>query len=175
MSTKMAVSQPWTLWFKRKTTYVRADTSGKETHLRYVVKAATSGERDPPQIGSWGNSTLASRGAKIFIKKTQKGGVYHFEGITEADSRPLLRQPSCTHRSAAPCHADLPWHWLMGALPCWTEDFICLAAHLAPEILPCKMLTTPVPTVLSPGPADWDSGTRVRYFPLIAVCVLHFS
>ena len=99
------------------------------------------------RTGSWVNPHLAS-GVPRHLSK--KGGVYLFQGITEADSRPLLRQPSSTHQSAALCHADLPWHQWPEALPCWTEDFACPAVRLAPEILPCKMLTTPVPTVCHP-------------------------
>ena len=91
---------------------------------------------------------------KTFIEKTKKGGVHHFQGVTEAGSRPLLRQQTSTLQSAAPCHTDLPWHQLSEALPCWTEDFVCPAAHLALEIPPCKMLTTPWPSMLSPRPAD---------------------
>ena len=121
-----------------------------------------SAERDQPQMGSWGNSPLASWGVKIFIEKTRKGGVHHFQGITEAGSRALRREPSSAHQRAAPRHADLRWHRLREALPCWTEDIVCPAAHPALETLPCKTMTTPLPTVLSPGPADGDSGTRVR-------------
>ena len=94
------------------------------------------------------------QGCKDTYQKTQKGGVLHFQGITEAGSRPLLRQRSSTPQSAAPCHADLPRHQPPEALPCWIADFVHPAAHLAPEILPCKTLTTPLPTVLFPGPAD---------------------
>ena len=105
----------------------------------------------PIGSGSWANSPLGFSGAKTLFKRTQKGGVLHSQGITEAGSRPLLRQLS-TYQSAAPCHTDLLWHQLPEALPCLTEDFFYLTAHLAPEILPCKTLTTPLPTVLSPGP-----------------------
>ena len=57
-----------------------ADTSGKETHLisAHMTRTAMSAEQGHPQIGSWENSTLVSRGAKTFIEKTQKGGVHHF-------------------------------------------------------------------------------------------------
>ena len=137
----------------------------------HVVRGAVSAERDPPQLDSWGNSTLGIGGAKTFIKKTQKGGVHHSPGVTEAGSRPQLRQPSATTQRAAPRHANLPWHRLPEALPCWTEDFSCPAAHLAPEILPCKTLMSPLPTMLTPGPADQDSGAQVHYPPLIALCV----
>ena len=89
----------------------------------YVYRAG------PPQIGSWRNSTLAIRGAKTFIEKTQKGGVHHFQAITEEDSSPLLRQLSSTHHGTVPCHANLPWHWLPEALPCCTEGFAYLASH----------------------------------------------
>ena len=98
--------------------------------------------------------------------------MHYCQGVTEAGSRPLLRQPSSTHQRAAPRHTDLPWHQLMEAPPCWTEDFTCPAAHLAPEILPCKTLTIPLLPVLSPGPADWDSGTQVHYPPILSCDVI---
>ena len=136
-----------------------------------VVRTAMSAEQDHPQIGSWGNSTLASRGAKTLIKKTQEGGVHHFQGITEAGSRPLLRQPSSTYQSAAPHHADFPA--IGHPRRCPTGRRTCPAAHLALEVLPCKMLTTPLPTVLTPRPSDRDSGTRVHYLPTDCyVCVI---
>ena len=119
-----------------------------------MFRVAMSAQRDHPLIGSWANSALGIRGAKTFIEKTQKGGDHHFQGITEAGSRPLWRQPGSTHQSAAPCHTDDPWHQPLEALPCWTKDFVCLAAHLPLEIVPCKMLTAPLLTVLSPGLAD---------------------
>ena len=138
----------------------------------HVVRVAMSAEQDHPSIASWGSSPLGIRVAKTFIKKTQKGGVHPFQGITEEGSRPLLRQPSFTHQSATPRHADLPWYRSLEALPWWTEDFVFSAAHLAPEILPCKMLTTPLPMVLTPRPADRDSGTWAHYsHSLICVCV----
>ena len=58
------------------------------------------------------------QGLQDTYRKTQKGGVHHFQGITEAGSRSLLRQPSSTLQSAAPCHVDLPWHRPPEALPC---------------------------------------------------------
>ena len=97
--------------------------------------------RHVPPIGSWGDSTLATRAAKTFVRKTQKGRVHHFPGTTEAGSRPLLSQPSPTPQRAAPRHADLLWHRPPEALPCWTGGFACPAAHLAPETLPCRTLT----------------------------------
>ena len=163
----------------------------------HVVRLARSAERDHAQIGSWGSSALASRGvrqnshappigswantalgirvAKAFIKKTQKGGVHHFQDTTEADSRPLLRQLSSTHQSAAPCHDDLPWHWPPEALPCWTDDFACPVAHLATEILPCKMLKTPLPTVclLDLQTEILELGFTIP--PLIVVCMCYIS
>ena len=42
----------------------------------HVVRAAVSAERDHPLMGSWANSPLGIRGAKTFIEKPQKGGVY---------------------------------------------------------------------------------------------------
>lgn len=102
-------------------------------------------------------------------QETQKVEYTTLKSITEAASRLLLTQLSSTHQDGAPCHDDLPWHWLQEALPCWTEDFICRAAHPAPEILPCNMLITPVLTVLFPWPVDWESGTWVGY-PLIVLC-----
>ena len=83
----------------------------------------------------------------------------------------MLRQLSSTHQSAAPCHADLPWYWLLEALP----PGLGTSSALTLEILPCKMLTTPLPTMLSPRLADGDSGTQVLYPTLICVCVFYLS
>ena len=123
-----------------------------------MTRTAVSAEHDHTQIGSWGNSPHGIRGAKIFIKKIQKGGILHFQGITEAVSRPLLRLLSSTHQSAVPHHADLPWRRPPEVLPCWTEDFVCPAAHLVPELLPCKRLTAPLPPVL---PVFWMCRLRL--------------
>ena len=152
-----------------------------------MVRAALSAKQDHPQRGSRGNSPLASRGAKQnchiaptgpwadstpgirvprHLSRDSEGWSTPLSTITEAGSRPLLRQPSPTPQSAAPRHSDLPCHHPPEALPCWTEDFVCPAAHLAPETLPCRTLATPLPTVLSPGPADRDSGARAHYTPL---------
>ena len=83
---------------------------GKETHLRYlpahVTKAPVSTEQDHPQIGSWGNSPLSIKGPKTLIMRRRGVGYMTPKGITEAGFRPLLRQLSCTHQSAAPCHTD---------------------------------------------------------------------
>ena len=140
-----------------------------------MTRKAMCAERDHPQIGFCGWSTyspICPQGCQDTHQETQKGGVHHSKGITEAGFRPLLRQLSPTHQDAAPHHADLPWHWPPESLPCWTEDFICPAAHLAPEILPCKTLITPLPTVLSPGPADRDSGPWVQYPPILSCDVI---
>ena len=117
----------------------------------HVIRTATSAEQDHPWVGSSANFPLAIRSAKTFIKRTEGRSA---PLLVYAGSRTLLRQPSSTHQSVVPHHADLPWHRLPEALPCWTEDFVCPAAHLALETLPCKTLKTPLPTVLSSGPAD---------------------
>ena len=98
----------------------------------------------PPIDTLLGKFPTCQQGGHDTYQETQKGGAHHCQGITEAGSRPLLRQPSSTHQSAAPWHADLPWHQLMEAPPCWTEDFAYPSAHLAPETLPCKILRTPL-------------------------------
>ena len=48
-----------------------------------AIRDAKQNSHVPP-IGSWENSPLGIRGAKTFMKKTQKGAVHHFLGITEA-------------------------------------------------------------------------------------------
>ena len=139
----------------------------------HLTKTAVSAEWDHPYIVSWGSSSLAIRGAKTLIKRPRRVEFTTLKGVTEAGSRPLLRQLSSTHQNDAPRHADLPWHQPPEALPFWSEDFICPAAHLALEILPCKMLTTPLPTVLSPGPAHWDLGLRFLILHwLLYVCYI---
>ena len=149
----------------------QGDTPKISSHM---IRTAASPEWDHPQLAP-GQIPNCHKGCQEINQETQKGGIHHFQGIAEADSRPLLRQLSSTHQSAAPCPADLPWLWLPEALPCWTEDFICPAAHLALAILPCKTVITPLLTVLSPGPTDLDSGTWVHYSPLIALCVCYIS
>ena len=90
----------------------QGDTPEIPTHM---VRVAVPAEWDHPQIGSRGESTLASRGVKqnshvppigswansqepmggpmnyLAHQKTQKGRLNNFQGITEAGSRPLLR------------------------------------------------------------------------------------
>ena len=103
------------------------DTSGKETHLRYLHLWS---ERHVCRAGPLTDRLLGIfhicyQGCQDTNQETQKGGVHHFQGITEAGSRPLLRQPSSTHQRAALHHTDLPWHWPRDALPSvlhWTED-----------------------------------------------------
>ena len=131
-----------------------------------------SAERDHPQMGSWGKPTLGIRGAKTFIKRPRRVECTTFkvqlrqapDHSWEAD----LHTPDCCFTW---CWS--PWHWPLEVLPCWTEDVVCPAAHLAPESLPYKTLMTPLPTVLPPWPADRDSGTRVCYpHCLLHVCVI---
>ena len=75
----------------------------------HVVRGAVSAEQDPPQLDSWGNSTLSSRGAKTLIKKTQEGGVHHFQGITETGFILLLRlaEPHTPESCSPPCQSPL--------------------------------------------------------------------
>ena len=92
--------------------------------------------------------------AKTLIKRPRRVEYSTLKGMTEVGFKQLLRQSSSTRQSDAPRHTHIPWHWLPEALPCQTEGFVCPAAQLGLEILPCKTLTTPLPPVLSPGPAD---------------------
>ena len=110
----------------------------------HMIWTAMSAEQYHSPIGSWAFPHLPSGVPRhLLMLEIQKCGVHHFEGIAGADSRPLLRQLSSTHQSAAPRHTDLPWHRLADALPCWTEEFVYSPVHLALEILPRKMLMTP--------------------------------
>ena len=87
-----------TLWFRRETTQVRADTSGKETHQRYLC-THDQNSRDcrvgPPTDRLLGKFPTCQQGCQDPYQETQKGGVHHSQGVTEAGCRPLLRQPSC--------------------------------------------------------------------------------
>lgn len=56
-----------------------------------------------------------------------------------------------------------------------TEDVICAAADLALETLPRETLRAPLPTMLSPGRTDHDSGTRVhvpRFSPVMLLLLV---
>ena len=136
--------------------------SGTPKIPAHVVGAAVSMGWDPPQMGAGANSSPGIRGAKTFARNTQKGGGPHFPGITEAGSRPLPREPSPTPQRAAPCHADLTGHRAPEALPRWTGDFACPAAHLAPEVLAHRADSQTCRLRL------WGS---VRCPPQMAVCV----
>ena len=144
-------------------------------HLRYLharpeqcLQSGTTHRPAPgeiPHLPSWKPSHLP-------IKRPRKVECTTLTGITESGFRPLWRQPSSTHQGAGQCYADLPCPWPPEAHPYWTEDSICPAAHLVPEILPCKMLMAPLSTVLFPRPAGWDSGTWVRYSQLSCVILV---
>ena len=81
-------------------------------------------EVEYPRISPLGHAPLAIRGAKTLIKRPRGVEYTPLNGITEAGSRPLLRQPSSTHQDAVPRHADLLTAMLLEALPCWAEDFV---------------------------------------------------
>ena len=77
MSTEMAASQPGHFGSRGKL------SKSEQTHLarRYtkdisanMIRTAVTAEWDHPQIGSWGNSPLASRGAKTLIKRPKRVG-----------------------------------------------------------------------------------------------------
>ena len=174
MSTKMAVSQPWHFVSRGKLPKIRVNTSGKETYLH------TWSEQPCLQSGTthrWapGESPHLASGVPRHLSKDPEGWSAPLSRYNWGRLQTTAGKPSSTHQCAASCHVDLPWHRPPESLPCWIEDFACPAGHLAPEILPYKMLTTPLPTVLPPWPTDWDSGTRVHYPPLIAVCMCCIS
>ena len=160
MSTKMAVSQSRPFGSRGKRQSRRKWQGDTLTVSAHVVRIAMSAEQNHPQIAPGETPHLASGMPKHLSKRPGRVESTTFKVYSRG--RPLLRQTSSTPQSAAPRHADPPWHWSLEALPCWTEDIVCPAAHPALETLPCKTMTTPLPTVLSPGPADGDSGTRVR-------------
>ena len=103
-----------------------------------------------------------------FIERLRKVEYMAFKDTRSGGFRLQPRTLSSTQQGAASGQADLLSARLPEALPCWTEDFVCLIADLALEILPCKMLRAPLPTVLSPGPADWYSETWVCYPPTLS-------
>ena len=176
MSTKMATTEPW-----------HFDSGEKlpmsETHLakRHTWDICTCNYNShvcrvgPPRDRTLGKVPTCHQGCQDTYQETQKWGVHHFQSMTESGSRPLLREPSSTHHSAAPLPCWSPLASATGGSASWTEDFICPTVHLALEILPCKTLTTSLPTLLSPGRADWESRTGVHYSSLIDVCVLYSS
>ena len=122
-------------------------THQAEAHLRYLHTwpEQPSLQNGNTHRGSWAHSPLTVKGT--LIKRPRRVEYSTFQGITEAGSRPLLIQPSSIHQSAASCHADLPSHRPLEALPSWTKDRDCPAAHLALDILPGETLKLPC----SPG------------------------
>ena len=149
--------------YRRQSRHIwQGDTPKTAAH---VIKRATSAERDQPHVGSWGNSPRGIRGDKTLTKRPRRLSKYNWGRLLTTAETAQLHTPECC---STPCSSPLASVAGGSALLDWLH---CPAAHLAPEILPCKMLATLLPTVLSPGPADWDSGTRVHYPPLIALCV----
>ena len=107
------LSQSKRLWQGGRSAHVaRAEMCGEEARLRYIC---TRGQGSyvsgvgHPQRRSWENSTLGMRGAKTFIEKTQKGGVHHFQGITETGFILLLRlaEPHTPESCSPPCQSPL--------------------------------------------------------------------
>ena len=88
----------------------------KETYLP-MCQSSRVCRAGPPTDGLPSKVPTCQQGSQDIYQETQKGGVPRFPGVTEAGSRPLMRQPSSTHQRAAPCHAGLPWHQPPGALP----------------------------------------------------------
>ena len=107
----------------------QGDTPGISAH---VIGRAMCAEQEP-YIGSWGNSTLGLGVKRQLLKMPRRAEYTAFKvQVPEAGSRRLLRQRSSTPQCAAPRHTDLPRHQPPEARPCWTADFVCSAAHLAP-------------------------------------------
>ena len=121
-----------------------------ETHLRYLLMWS---EQTRLQCGT------TYRSAPGEIPHLPSGGLRHLSRDPKVWSAPLSRcnwdrvqttaetaglhtPESCSMQHRSPL-ASPP-----EALPCWIEDFVCPAAHLALEILLCKILTTPLPTCL---------------------------
>ena len=86
---------------------------------------------------------MTYQGSQDIYPETQRVEYATLKGVS-GDFRPLLRQLSSTHQDVAPRLTDLPMTMEPEALPCWTEDGVCPAAHLAPKILLCKTLMAPL-------------------------------
>ena len=166
MSTKMAASQWWRFGSRRRLSKsCLAGWSVQDICTQDLNRCIYRG--GVPQDKTTWKFPCSIRGGKTLIKRSR--GVEHetLKGVTD--------RPQTTAETAdlhvLKCCTLLCWSApvLPEALPCWTENFVRLAADPAPEILPCKTLTAPLLTVLSPRPADWDSGTRVHY-PTILLC-----
>ncbi|KAF6099829.1 hypothetical protein HJG60_011560 [Phyllostomus discolor] len=95
-----------TLWFKRETMYVMLDMSCKKTHQDTCIHGQNShvSRLGQPTEKLLGKFPTCYQGCQVMYQETQKAGVHHFQGITEACSRLLLRQVSSTHQSVAPYH-----------------------------------------------------------------------
>ena len=147
---------------------------GEILHLASGVlsRTAMSAEWDHPLIGSWGNSPLSIRGAKTLIKRPRRVEYTTLKCITEADSRPLLRQwLPCTRVLLHITLASLGiCHWRI----CSAGPKLFPLQPVRPA-LPCKRLMAPLPMVLFSGPVGWGSGTQVCFPPLVTMCVCIFQ
>ena len=75
-----------TLWFRRETIYIMLDTSGKETHLRYLYMWSKQSCLQTRTIDRLlGKFPTCHQGFQDTYEETQKGRIHHFQGITEAD------------------------------------------------------------------------------------------
>ena len=152
------------------------DTSGKETHPRYLhvcSKQLCLCRVGSPVDGLLGKFHTCRQWCQVIYRKDPERWSAPFSGYncdrfqTTAET-PELHNPECC---SMPHGSPLASAAGGSALLDWGLHLTCCPP--APEILPCKMLTTPLPTVRSPGPTDWDSGTQVRYPPVgCSVCVI---
>ena len=141
--------------------------SGKVTHLRH--------------LHTWPEQPCLQSG---MAHRQAPGGSPHLpSGEPEGWSTPLsrcnwgrLQTTAETAELHTPECCPMPrWSPLasaMGGPACWTEDFVSPAAHLAPEILPCKTLMTPLPPCCLPDLQIETLGLR-SFPPLISVCVCY--
>ena len=158
MSAKMAASQPWHFGLRRNT-QIMLDISGKEIHLRYLHTWSGQPCLQSGTTHRWapGESSHLPSGVPKYLSRDWEG--YRTSFSRYYWGRLQVCWDSWSPHTRVLSHATLiSLHWLPEALPCWTGDFTCLAAHLALEIIPCETLTAPFLTVLAPGPADWEAG-----------------
>ena len=128
----------------------------------------------PPTDGLPSKVPTCQQGSQDIYQETQKGGVPRFPGVTEAGSRPLMRQPSSTHQRAAPCHAGLPWHQPPGALPAGRRTSpALLSAWLRRSFLIGRWRLPCPPRAVSRTcrPRLWDSGSLSPMDCCVCVCV----
>ena len=165
MSTKMAVSQPWHFVSRGKLPKIRVNTSGKETYL-HTWSEQPCLQSGTTQDGLLGKAHTWHQGCQDIYQKIQKGGVHHFQGTTEAGSRPQLR--------SRPPHSRVLLHIMLISLALAAGGAALLPTWLQ-RAFPTRLWWLPCPPCCLPD--LWTETLGLGFVTRIVccMCVLYFS